>query len=152
MTDTHVLSALRAKRAEVSGYINDLRKNLKIQRAKLEHIDATIRVFAPSAVPERIPPKRTYRKAEHFLIGEIPRRCLDILRDATEPLSAVGIVEAILSAKALAMDDAALKADCMKRVVSVLRTFKSRGKVVKTGGGEDARWSLPSSYDAASSQ
>jgi hypothetical protein len=44
MAETHVISALRAKRAEVSGYIHDLEKKVKRIRANLAHIDATIRV------------------------------------------------------------------------------------------------------------
>jgi hypothetical protein len=38
MAETHVISALRAKRAEVSGNIHDLEKKIKRMRANLAHI------------------------------------------------------------------------------------------------------------------
>jgi hypothetical protein len=56
MAETHVISALRAKRAEVSGYIHDLEKKVKTWRARLAHIDATIKIFSPETDPEAIPP------------------------------------------------------------------------------------------------
>jgi hypothetical protein len=79
MAETHVISALRAKRAEISGYIHDLEKKVKRMRANLAHIDATIRVFAPDLNPDSIPPKRRYRRSRYFAKGELFRRCLDTL-------------------------------------------------------------------------
>ena len=51
MVDTHVLSALRTKRAEISGYIKDLEKKTARQRANLAHIDATIQSSHPKQTP-----------------------------------------------------------------------------------------------------
>ena len=82
MAETHVISALRAKRAEVSGYIRDLDKKVKIWRARLAHIDATIKIFSPETDPEAIPPRRTYRRSNYFWKGELARLCLDELRKA----------------------------------------------------------------------
>jgi uncharacterized protein involved in exopolysaccharide biosynthesis len=58
MTDSHVVSALKAKRAEVSGHVGDLERKLKQTRANLASIDAAIRLFAPEAEPDSIPPRR----------------------------------------------------------------------------------------------
>src|SRR5450631_3338782 len=82
MAETHVISALRAKRAEVSGYIHDLEKKVKTWRARLAHIDATIKIFSPETDPEAIPPRRTYRRSNYFKKGEFARLCLDELRKA----------------------------------------------------------------------
>jgi len=82
MAETHVVSALRAKRAEISGYIHDLEKKVKTWRARLAHIDATIKIFSPEIDPDAIPPKRTYRRTRYFAKGELSRCCLDVLRDA----------------------------------------------------------------------
>jgi len=54
MAETHVISALRAKRAEVSGYIHDLEKKVRHMCVNLSHIDATIRVFSPNLNPDDI--------------------------------------------------------------------------------------------------
>jgi hypothetical protein len=58
MADAHVISALRLKRAEISGHIHDLEKRIGRQRANLANLDATIKLFSPGANPDAIPPKR----------------------------------------------------------------------------------------------
>jgi hypothetical protein len=77
-----LLSALRAKRAEIAGHIHDIEKKLARYRVSLASIDATIRVFSPELDPDAIPPKRTYRRTRYFSKGELSRRCLDVLRKA----------------------------------------------------------------------
>ena len=52
MTDTHVISALRLKRAEISGYIHDLEKRIARHRANLANLDVTLRLFAPGTNPD----------------------------------------------------------------------------------------------------
>jgi uncharacterized protein YeeX (DUF496 family) len=71
MSETHVVSALRKKRSEVAGYIHDLEKKVRLQRARLAHIDETIKIFSPEMDPEEIPPKRTYRRTRYFGRGEL---------------------------------------------------------------------------------
>jgi hypothetical protein len=82
MVESHVISALRAKRAEISGYIHDLEKKVRTWRARLPHIDASIKNFSPKADPEAIPATRTYRRPGYFWKGELARLCLDELRKA----------------------------------------------------------------------
>jgi hypothetical protein len=67
MAEAHVISALRTKRAEISGYIHDLEKRIARQRANLANLDATIRLFAPGSNPDAIPPKRTYRRTRYMI-------------------------------------------------------------------------------------
>jgi uncharacterized protein involved in exopolysaccharide biosynthesis len=43
MAEPYIVSALRAKRAEISGHVADLERKLTRQRANLANIDATIR-------------------------------------------------------------------------------------------------------------
>ncbi len=87
MTEPHVVSALRAKRAEISGYLKELEKQIRAWRASLAHIDASIKIFAPGPDPETIPPRRTYRRSGYFQKGEFSRLCLDELRKANGPVS-----------------------------------------------------------------
>ena len=47
MGETHVVTALKAKRAEISGYVHDLERNWPAKGESLAAIDATIRVFSP---------------------------------------------------------------------------------------------------------
>ena len=57
MSDTHLVSALRRKRAEIGGYIRDLEQKIKRQRTALAHVDATILLFSPGMNPDAIPPQ-----------------------------------------------------------------------------------------------
>jgi hypothetical protein len=86
MAELHVISALRAKRAELSGQIADLEKRLGQTRADLVHLDAVLRLFAPEFEPTDIAPKAVRRCNTWFRPGECPRLVLDMLRTAGEPL------------------------------------------------------------------
>jgi hypothetical protein len=57
MTNSHVISALRLRRAEISGHVHDLEKRIARQRANLANLDATIKLFSPGTNPDAIPPK-----------------------------------------------------------------------------------------------
>src|SRR5437899_1031266 len=108
MTEPHVVTALRAKRAEISGHIADLERKLARHRASLANIDATIRIFAPGLNPDAIPPKRTYRRTRYFAKGELSRRCLDALRKADgQPLATAAIARIIMAAKGFPIDEGA---------------------------------------------
>ena len=58
MAESHVVSALISKRAEIAGPIARTQQQLGQFRADLAHLDATIRLFAPAMEPEMIPAKR----------------------------------------------------------------------------------------------
>jgi hypothetical protein len=142
MAETHAISALRAKRAEVSGYIHDLEKKVKIWRGRLAHIDATIKIFSPEIDPEAIPPHRTYRRSGYFKKGEIARLCLDELRKADgQPIATAAIVAGIIPAKELP-DDRALGVVLTERVLIYLRVKRKAGAVIKTGTSRDTKWAL----------
>jgi hypothetical protein len=140
MAETHVISALRAKRAEVSGYIHELEKKVKTWRARLAHIDATIKIFSPEIDPEAIRPLRTYRRSGYFKKGEFARLCLDELRKADgQPITTAAIVAGLIRAKGLP-DDSALAVVLTERVLSYLRVKREAGAVIKTGISRDAKW------------
>jgi hypothetical protein len=109
MTDTHVISSLRRKRAEISGHIHDLEKRIARQRVALTNLDATIRLFSPSTNPDAIPPKRVYRRTRYFAHNELSRLTQDALRIASGPLTAGDIALTIMQAKELRADDQAMK-------------------------------------------
>ena len=52
MTEPHVVSALKAKRAELAGEIELTTRQLQALRTALEHLDATLCLFDPAAVPD----------------------------------------------------------------------------------------------------
>jgi hypothetical protein len=145
MTETHVVSALRAKRAEISGYIHDLEKKVRTWRARLAHIDASIKIFSPEADPDAIPMRRTYRRSGYFKKGELARLSMDELRKADgQPITTAAIVAAILNQKELPKADPALATSLNERVLTYLREQRKRGAVTKSGTSRDAKWAFGS--------
>ncbi|MFZ0497295.1 MAG: hypothetical protein WBE80_11080 [Methylocella sp.] len=119
MTEKHVVSALRLKRAEISGYIHDLEKRIARQRANLANLDATIKLFSPGTNPDAIPPKRAYRRTRYFAHNELSRLTQDALRTASEPLTSVEIAAIVMQAKEMPSCDAAFKEIVVARVLRV---------------------------------
>ena len=96
MAESHVVSALVNKRAEIAGMITRTEQQLGQFRADLVHLDATIRLFAPEMEPKTIPAKRIRQSDLWFEQGELSRRVLDALRRAGEPIRAPDLVRAQL--------------------------------------------------------
>lgn len=86
MAETHVISALTNKRAEVSGEIKHYEKLLKKSKLNLQSIDQTIHLFDESYDLRTIKAKRVH-KERYFKTGEAKVLILDMLRTATEPLN-----------------------------------------------------------------
>jgi hypothetical protein len=138
MPETHVISALRAKRAEVSGYIHDMGNKVKRMRANIAHVDATIRVFAPDLNRNSVPPKRRCRRSRYFAKGELSRRCLDMLRAANGlPIATGEIAKAAMADKGMRPDDSLQVAAITEMVLLSLGRLRRRGVVVKTGTSRD---------------
>jgi hypothetical protein len=142
MTHAHVISALRLKRAEISGHIHDLEKRIARQGANLANLDATIKLFSPGTNPDAIPPKRAYRRTRYFARNELSRLTQDALRTAAGPLTSAEIAAAIMQAKGMPPDDAAFKEIVAARALTVLRRLAKRGAVEKSGTSRDAKWAL----------
>ena len=142
MTNTHVVSSLRLKRAEISGHIHDLEKRIARQRANLANLDATIKLFSPSANPDAIPPKRVYRRTRYFAHNELSRLTQDTLRTAAGPLTTAEIAVAVMQAKEMLLGDAAFKEIVAERAVTILRRLAKRGTVIKHGTSRDTQWTL----------
>ena len=136
MVEPHVISALRLKRAEIGGHIHDLEKRIVRQRANLANLDATIKLFSPSTNPDAIPPKRAYRRN-----NELSRLVQDALRTAPGPLTSTEIAAAVMHARGMPADDAALKEIVADRVLTVLRRLAKRA-VVKSGTSRNDKWAL----------
>jgi hypothetical protein len=142
MTNSHVISALRLKRAEISGHIHDLEKRIARQRANLANLDGTIKLFSPGTNPDAIPAKRPYRRTRYFAHNELSRLTQDALRTASGPLTSAEIAAAVMEAKGMPPEDSALKEIVAARALTVLRRLAKSGAAVKSGTSRDAQWAL----------
>jgi hypothetical protein len=101
MAETHVVSALMAKRSEVAGAIADLERRAAQQRADLVHVDAVLRLYAPELQPDSIPSRVVRRRNGWFKPGELVRMVLDILRVAPAPMPTREIAAAVMVRRGL---------------------------------------------------
>jgi hypothetical protein len=149
MTNSHVVSALRLKRAEISGHVHDLEKRIARQRANLANLDATIKLFSPSTNPDAIPPKRAYRRTRYFAHNELSRLIQDALRTASRPLTSAQMAAAVMQAKGNASrDDAAFKDVVAVWALTVLRRLRKRGAVVTHKARHKPRRPMGANADA----
>jgi hypothetical protein len=127
MTD-YALEALKRKRADMTGEIARCHARLQQLSTDLEHVDATIRLFAPDFVQESILPKVFMPPASWSKRGEMSRAVLSILRIAKGPLSTREIAAMIVQQRGLEHDKGIL--DVMtRRVGHVLRDKRDKGLV-----------------------
>jgi|SRR5271156_342950 len=146
MADPHVISALREKRALVSGLIEKLERRLEQHRVDLTHIDGVLRLFQPDRDPGDIKPKRTYaRRTRYFARNELSRLVMDALRAADSALVTTDeIAGRVMETKDFDTADAALRKAIGAQVLALLRSFRKRGTVEQIGLGRGVRWRVMS--------
>jgi hypothetical protein len=143
MAEPHVVTALRAKRAEISGHVHALERRLARHRASLANIDATIRLYAPELDPDSIPPKRTYRRTRYFAKGELSRRVVSVLRQANgKPMTTAAITAAIVVDKGFPVGEGALSEAVTDMALTVLRRLCKQEAVIKAGTSRNAQWAV----------
>jgi hypothetical protein len=142
MADPHVISALRGKRAEVAGLINNLERQIAQHRADLIHLDSVLRLFQPERDPAEIKPKQVRSRNRYFDRGELARLCREAFRDGGDSLSISEIVASVIAAKGFDAGDRVLR-DRIDDLVKATLTRMRRGRSVqKIGQGRGVRWRL----------
>ena len=142
MTESHVVSGLANKRAEIAGMIARAQQQIGQFRADLAHLDATIRLFAPAMEPETIPPKRIRQTDLRFEPGGLSRRVLDALRRAGAPIRAPDLVRAVMIDNGLDPTDRASFAHVQWKVRDTLKRLGKRGLVASEGAGHGVLWRI----------
>jgi hypothetical protein len=91
MEDAQVISGLLEKRAELERAIAERERQIRMRRAEIGQLDATICMFAPSIIDAKRQATR-FKRSAHFLTGELTRQCQDSLREAAgRPITATEI-------------------------------------------------------------
>ena len=140
MAEPHVISALRTKRAELSGEVLGAQKRLEKLRDDLDAIDRTLLVFDPSRHPEKIRPVAKRKSGNLFAYGECTRAVLNVLRDAPEPMTAERIVDRVALDCGIAVEAPDVASDLKWRTKTALDRLHQRGVV--NGDGKPVRWSV----------
>lgn len=132
MAETHVISALTKKRAELSGEINHYQKLIKSLKENLTHIDQTIKMFDENYNLSSIKPKRkSYER--YFKIGEAKVSILDLLRESNKPLSTNEIGEKIALNKGIDKQEDFNLELFLKTLLSSLNRCENSGLIERVG-------------------
>ncbi len=127
MAESHVVSALVNKRAEIAGMITRTEQQLGQFCADLVHLHAGICLFAPEMEPKTIPAKRIGQFDLLFEQGELSRRVLDVLRRGGEPIRAPDLVRAVTIDKGLDPADRRSVARFQWKVRDILTRLNKHG-------------------------
>ena len=123
------ISALKAKRAEISGLILDLDKKAADLRSKLVHIDACLLIFGWNEPPTSIHPKRPSTD-RLFGRNELPRLIFDLLRQHPDGMTAGQLFEAICAQKGWDASSGPFRNAMVHKVGTKLSRFRDRGQLV----------------------
>jgi hypothetical protein len=134
MAELHVVSALRDKRAELSGEVRSLEAKIGECRVNLQHVDATLRLFDPEIQPASIRPRQKRTRNEWFGHGECVRMVYDILRDAPAPLPTADIADRLIRTKGIPAEDRSTRALIAKTVLGSLNRAGDTIERVTQGG------------------
>jgi len=141
MAETLVLSALAKKRAEIDGALRDIEKRIAQLRAERDVIDAAIRIFDPSRVPNKIKPILRRPKPHMFRHGQCSRAVFEMLRVGEARMTVRAIAERLVTEHHLDVRD---KADLEKLIIKVRNTLlRKAGKgLVREQIGPDVTWQI----------
>src|SRR5688572_6553964 len=132
MTDTHVVSALRAKRAEMAGQIDALQDQLREAMIAVDHVDCTLRLFDPDIDLDEIRPKPLPPR-HHAFKGQVTRSILAMLR-AEGAMDAKAITIRLMAERELNVNDKTLAKAMQKRIGAALRNLRERQLVASSQG------------------
>jgi len=132
MAETHVISALTSKRAEVSGEIKHYEKLLKQSKLNLASIDQTIHLFDANYDLRTIKAKKV-SKERYFKTGEAKILILDILRTVAEPLSTSDVSRKIAFDKGIDSEEDYDFERFSKVILASLNRCESSGLIERVG-------------------
>jgi hypothetical protein len=127
MAETHVMSALKAKRDELARFIDTLQDQLCERMIELDHVDSTLRIFDADIDLDEIR-RRPLPPRHRVFKGQVTRPILDILRQYG-PMDAQTITRRIMTDRELNIGDKALVSAMHKRIGAALRNGRGRGLV-----------------------
>jgi hypothetical protein len=137
MADPHVISALRSKRAELSGELIVAEKRILQLHTDIDSLDGAIRVFDPTAEPHNIRPILRRKKPTFIPRGQCSRAILDMLRRADGPMTVREIVAQLAADYRMDASDAGAMNALVAKVRNTLARQKGLASEVR---GEAKAW------------
>lgn len=148
MSESHVISALVAKRAELTGRIEHFQTQIRQISMDVDHLDATLQLFDSDYDLSSIKPKGIRSSNPWFAKGEISRLALNALRTSSSaPLSTCDIADALIACKSIVIEGTKERDRLIKSLLWSLQQMRKRGTVdmvgkIKGAGGGPMLWQL----------
>jgi hypothetical protein len=136
MGQTHIISGLVTKRAEIDGKIIARLAEIKDLKQVLHHLDRTIKVFSPEFDLRTIRATRTNTRNALFAHGEAQRLVLGVMRECGEAMTSRQIADAIIERKGFEALSSTIT-QVQKDVSNTLRRLE-RKEVVELSDNNDA--------------
>lgn len=142
MADSHVISGLITKRSELAGLVQHYQAEISRITGNLNHIDATIKLFAPEFDLRTVRVKEHRKRNQYFKHGESHRIVLNVLRESGGVLTSRQIVENILRQKGLELSTDTID-QFQKSALNVLKRLENKGLIVQAPpNGTSRTWQI----------
>jgi hypothetical protein len=134
------IQTLERLHAELGGKILENKQEHANLAEQMRHVEAVIKMLDPGYSLRAMSVKRR-KPNPWFKRGTVYRRAVDVLRTATEPLTAREIAERVLAAANVIKPNKAALADLTGTILASLRNHAGKG-VQRANEGSPARWEL----------
>ncbi|GAB1392895.1 hypothetical protein MASR1M60_10580 [Rhodocyclaceae bacterium] len=140
MAESHVVTGLVAKRAELTGLVTHHRQEIARIETNLQNINAAIKIFAPEYDLRGIRQKQYRTYSRLFKKGECYRLSLDTLREAGGKATTAAIAAKIVTERGFPLDQQGTVCDSVN---NSLRYAERHGAVGRAGlDGISVIWKL----------
>ena len=141
MSETHVVSALIAKRAELAAKLDDHHETGKRLTADLKAVDTVLLLFNPDIKLHAIKSKRARKRFAKS--GEFPRIVLGFLRTAGRACSTDELTAHVMVERKLSAADEVLVKRVRRHVANHLRYYADKGSLRQLKGEDrQIRWEV----------
>ena len=134
------INTLERLYSELGGQIVENKEEAQRLARQMLHVEEVIKLLDPTFNLRRIAAKRR-KPNPWFKQGTVYRRAVDVLRTATEPLTAREIAEQVLAAANVTNPDKAALTDLIGTVLASLRNHDGKG-VQRANEGSPAKWTI----------
>lgn len=141
MAESHVVTALIAKYAELSGRQKACEKEAAAIREYLKHLEITLSLFKEGVDVAGILPKQQYNRNPMLKKGEGIREAYSILRTANEPMTAYELAVRILSARGIKEPSKAMVQNLRNSIGTCLKKKEKEGVVI-SNNDHPKRWEI----------
>ncbi len=138
MERPNTISGLQAKRRQLVKLRKDLERDVRKVTCDLDHLDACIRLFDPTA--DTAAAIKRYATRHRAKKGQMRRFVLDRLKEALAPITSLDIAEAWIADRGLRTDHGTTVM-IRRRVGACLNTLQQQ-QVITGEGSVNRRWAL----------